>query len=142
MGKKKTKKKKVMFYARKGKIERTDYDDGSRTVTMHPELEDVFKEQRKLFIKKFGREPGPDDPIFFDPDADTPQFIPGQTRERLIEQMIEAMRNAGIDEGYIYAYMKTGLLITEEDVDLMRPEELEEFEEAIREYERLKGIID
>jgi len=47
MGKKKTKKKKVMFYARKGKIERTDYDDGSRTVTMHPELEDVFKETEK-----------------------------------------------------------------------------------------------
>jgi len=136
MGKKKSKKKKVMFYARKGKTEHTDYDDGSRTVTMTPKLEEILKEQRKAFIQKFGRKPGPDDPLFFDPDADTPQVTTEQTRGRLIEQMIQAMRNAGIDEGYIYAYRKTGLLITEENVGLFRPEELEAFEEAVREYER------
>ena len=107
---------------------------------MTPKLEEILKEQRKLFIRKFGREPGPDDPLFFDPDADTPQFITEQTRGRLIEQMVEAMRNAGIDEGYIYAYRKTGLLITEENVNLMTPKELEAFEEAIREYERSKGM--
>jgi len=127
MGKKKPK---------KGKTEHTDYDDGSRTVNMTPKLEEILKEQRKAFTQKFGREPGPDDPLFFDPDADTPQVITEQTRGRLIEQMIQAMRNAGIDEGYIYAYRKTGLLITEENVDLFRPEELEAFKEAVREYER------
>jgi len=111
-----------------------------KKVTMTPKLEEILKEQRKLFIRKFGREPGPDDPLFFDPDADTPQFITEQTRGRLIEQMVEAMRNAGIDEGYIYAYRKTGLLITEENVHLMTPKELEAFEEAIREYERSKGM--
>ncbi|HIC92100.1 MAG TPA: hypothetical protein EYP21_08615 [Syntrophaceae bacterium] len=139
MRKKGSKRRKVMFCARKGETERTDSDDVSRLGTMTPRLEEVLKEQRKLFIRKFGREPGPDDPLFFDPDADTPQFITEQTRGRLIEQMVGAMRNAGVDEGYIYAYMKTGLLIVEENVDLMKPEELEEFEEAIKEYERHKN---
>jgi len=140
--KKKSKKKKVMFYVGKGKTERTDYDDGSRSVTMTPELKEVLKGQRKLFIRKFSREPVPDDPVFFDPDANTPQFITGQRVEQLVEEVVQAMRKAEIDERYIYAYRKTGLFITEENVDLMTPEELEEFEEAIREYERLRGIID
>jgi len=140
--KKKSRKKKVVFYARKGKTERTDYDDWSCSVTMTPELKEVLKGQKKLFIRKFGREPGPDDPVFFDADADTPQFITGQKVEQLVEEVVQAMRKAEIDERYIYAYRKTGLFITEENVDLMTPEELEEFEEAIREYERLRGIID
>jgi hypothetical protein len=142
MGKKKPKKKKVMFYAKKGKIARTDYDDGSRSVTMTPELEEVFEEQRKAFAEKFGREPGPDDPLFFDPDADTPQLITGETRQRVIKGMAEAMRKAGIDGAYIYAYIKTGLLVTQENMHLMKPEELEEFDETVKEYERLKGIVD
>jgi len=70
------KKKKVVFYAKKGEIERTDFDDGSRSISMTPEIEEDLNEQRKKFIEKFGREPCPDDPLFFDPDADTPQPYP------------------------------------------------------------------
>jgi hypothetical protein len=128
MTKKKPKKKRLMFYAKKGKIARTDYDDGSRSIAMTPELEQAFEEQRKLFVEKFGREPGPDDPLFFDPDVDTPRFITRETREWLLNPVVEAMRKAGFDEGNIYAYRKTDLFITKENVGLMRPEELEEFE--------------
>jgi len=132
MVKKIRKKKKVMFYTKKGDFELTDYDDGTRTLSMSPELEDAFKEQRKLFIEKFGREPNDDDPIFFDPDADTPQPYP---EEKYTEELIEAMRKAGIDEGYINAYKKTGLIVTEENKDLLTPEELEEFERAMESEE-------
>lgn len=142
MTEKKPKKKRVMFYAKKGKIARTDYDDGSPSVTMTTELKVVFEEQGKAFKEKFGREPGPDDPLFFDPDADTPQLITGETRQRVIKDIAKAMRKAGIDGAYIYAYTKTGLLVTQENIHLMEPEELEEFDEAVKEYERSKGIVD
>ncbi len=122
------KKKKVKFYSKKGDIERTDYDDGTRTLSMSPELEEAFKEQRERFIEKFGREPNDDDPIFFDPDADTPQPYP---EEKINEIFADAMRKAGIDERYIKAYKKTGLIVTEENMDLFTPEELEEFEDAL-----------
>ena len=89
MVKKRRKKKKVMFYAKKGKIERTDFDDGSRSISVTPELEEDLKEQRKKFIEKFGREPGSDDPLFFDPDADTPQPYP---EEKFTETIVESMR--------------------------------------------------
>ena len=40
---------------------------------MTPEVVEAMREQRQAFIDNFGREPGPGDPVFFDPDADTPQ---------------------------------------------------------------------
>jgi len=129
MVKKRRKKKKVMFYAKKGGMERTDFDDGSRSISMTPELEEAFKEQEKRFVEKFGREPGPEDPIFFDPDADTPQPYP---EEKFTKTIVEAMRKAGVDERLINAYKKTGLIVTQDNLDLMTPEELEEFEEALK----------
>jgi hypothetical protein len=41
------------------------------------------------------------------------------------------MRNAGIDERYIKAYKKTGLLVTQDNMDLLTHEEIEEFEAAM-----------
>jgi hypothetical protein len=128
MVKKRRKKKKVMFYAKKGEMERTDYSDGSRILSMPPELEEAFKEQRKRFIEKFGREPSSDDPIFFDPDADTPQPC---SEEKFSEELVDAMRKARIDKRYINAYKKTGLLVTQDNMDLLTPEELDEFEAAL-----------
>jgi hypothetical protein len=129
MVKRRHKKKKVVFYAKKRGMERTDFDDGSRSISMTPELEEAFKEQEKRFVEKFGREPGPEDPIFFDPDADTPQPYP---EERFTETIVKSMREAGVDERLINAYKKTGLLVTQDNLDLMTPEELEEFEEALK----------
>ncbi len=129
---KRRKKKKVIFYAKKGEIERTDFDDGSRSISMTPEIEEDLNEQRKKFIEKFGREPGPDDPLLFDPDANTPQPYP---EEKFTEAVIESMREAGVDEKLINAFKKTGLLVTQDNLDLMTPEELEEFEEALKSEE-------
>ena len=93
MAKKIRKKKKVMFYVKKGEFERIDYSDGTRTVTMSPEMEEMLKEQEKRFIEKFGREPKPDEPIFFDPDADTPQPY---SEKKFNEILVEALREKEI----------------------------------------------
>ena len=39
---------------------------------MTPEMRDVLLQQREAFKAKFGRYPGPNDPVFFDPDAAEP----------------------------------------------------------------------
>jgi hypothetical protein len=39
-------------------------------VPMPPEVHDMLLRQREAFRKKFGRDPGPSDPFFFDPNAD------------------------------------------------------------------------
>ena len=40
------------------------------------------------------------------------------SEEKFSEKLVEAMRKAGIDERYIKAYKKTGLIVTEDNVDL------------------------
>jgi site-specific recombinase XerD len=66
----------------------------ARVVSMTPELRNALLRQREAFKAKFGREPGPDDPVFFDPDADTPVPI---SREQMEADLDEVFRKAGID---------------------------------------------
>jgi len=42
-------------------------------------LRDALVEQRAAFRAKFGRDPGPNDPLLFDPDKDKPTPI-GEAR--------------------------------------------------------------
>ena len=78
-----------------------------REVPLTPDAHEALLRQRKAFIEKFGREPGPDDPVFFDPDANTPQPLDLEGYEN---DLAEAMAAAGIDPRLIYASRKTGLL--------------------------------
>jgi site-specific recombinase XerD len=47
----------------------------SKAVPLNAEAQQAIQEQLRKFREKFGRDAGPEDPIFFDPDADTPQPI-------------------------------------------------------------------
>ena len=63
-------------------------------VPMTPLVHQALLEQRNAFIEKFGREPGPDDPVFFDPDKDVPTPI---DPVRFDADLEKAIRDAGID---------------------------------------------
>jgi hypothetical protein len=43
-------------------------EDGSlaHAIPMDDEMRAILKHQRENFVSPFGREPGPDDPVFFD----------------------------------------------------------------------------
>jgi hypothetical protein len=86
-------------------------------------LADAMEAQRKKFVAKFGREPGPDDPIFFDLDED-----------KLRESTVAAMRAAGIRPALIYAYEETGLIVAQQNRRLIPEVELREFDAKVREY--------
>jgi hypothetical protein len=64
---------------------------------------------RQAFLAKHGREPGPDDLLF--PDLPHP--------EHLEAVMVEDMKAAGLDPAFIYAFEKTGLLVTEQNQHLI-----------------------
>ena len=63
-------------------------------VPMTPLVHQALLEQRKAFIEKFGREPGPNDPVFFDPDKDVPTPI---DPARFDADLEKAIWDAGID---------------------------------------------
>ena len=106
----------------------------TRTIPMSDEVCQAMLEQRQLFVEKFGREPGPADPIFFDPDAETPQPI---SEEKLHSEMLEALGAAGVDPVLIYAYNKTGLLVSEDNLHLLSAEDLAEWQQAVEEARRM-----
>ena len=52
-------------------------------------------------------------------------------------EILEVMYQARIPEKLVYAYLRTGLLVTEENYDYIAPEERRAWQRAINEYERL-----
>jgi len=96
------------------------------TAEAREELGKALAVQREKFVAKFGREPGPDAPIFFDLDED-----------KVREDTAEAMRAACIAPALIYAYEETGLIVTQENRSLIPDVELREFDAKVREYYEL-----
>jgi hypothetical protein len=59
--------------SRMGKKSRKKHEARSKGVKITPEVAEILRRQIEAFTAKFGHEPGPQDPIFFDPDESTPQ---------------------------------------------------------------------
>ena len=106
----------------------------SKAVPLNAEAQRAIHEQRRKFREKFGRDAGPDDPIFFDPDADTPQPISKAALDEMTGQILSAAGKAGVRPELIYAMKKTGRIVTESNQHLLTDEELQEWQDAIEEY--------
>ena len=101
-----------------------------REIPIPGELKDFLREWRESFIYLHEREPGPADLVF-------PDFADGEDVEGLT---IEEMKEAGIDPAIIEAYEEAGVLVTEDDKDLLDDEDVLDDEDpdawlgAIRQY--------
>jgi integrase len=78
----------------------------ARRVKLSPEMVAALEEQRAAFVAKFGREPGPNDPVFFDPDKDTPTRMDPSA---LYARLSEAAERAGIDSERVLEFLRAGL---------------------------------
>jgi len=106
--------------------------DGSRNVSLSPEAMELLEEQRNLFREKFGREPGPHDSVFFDPDADKPQPMPP-----LDPAVLEALAvEAGVRPEIAFAMAKTGVYLMKENEHLYRDTDKKDFWAAVAEYRK------
>jgi hypothetical protein len=108
--------------------------DICKTVPIAPELRELLLLQLERFRERFGRDPEPDEPIFFDqPPLEHSEF-----------HAVQDMRRAGVAPELVYAFEKTGLLVTETNQDLIPEKDLEEWDAAIEEYfaRRESGELD
>jgi len=103
-------------------------------VEIGPDLNDMMERQLQAFRKKFGRDPGPTDPIFFDPDKDQPEPY---DQAKFHRQVLDVMKAADLPGHLVYAWEKTGLMVTEDNRVLLSKKDLREWDEAIEEYWRL-----
>jgi hypothetical protein len=103
-------------------------------IPISPELMAALKEQERRFVEKFGREPGPGDPVFFDPDEDEPTPL---TEEKIDQALGKALEASSAKPELAYPMAKTGRMVTEENLHRLSEEEVEEWQEAIEEYRQL-----
>src|SRR5262245_13933873 len=102
-------------------------------VLMTPEMRDALLKQREAFIAKFGREPGPNDPVIFDPDKDEPTPIDMEA------DVLAAMSAANLPPEFAYAYKKTGLLGLLKDKSGWPADRVREWNAAIDEYRAIEA---
>ena len=65
-----------------------------RIIRLNKQAMKVVEETHRRFVEKFGREPEGNDPVFFDPDFDTPTPY---TEAKLRRIVSEAALKAGVD---------------------------------------------
>jgi len=102
------------------------------------DLAEALKALDERFQNKFGREPGPGDPLFFDPAADQPKPPTAVQQKAIIDAMHQIMLSTGIDPAFAYAFQKTGLLLTEDHIHLFTVAELAEWDGAVAEFKSAK----
>ncbi len=108
-----------------------------RTISWDPQseaghqLQELLLNLRAAFIEKFGREPGPDDPIFFDPNADEPVPYP---ESEMWAHLSAAVDEPGleVEQAFVRAAAELGYLVTESNQHLFTAMEVEAFDDAVR----------
>jgi hypothetical protein len=107
--------------------------DTYRVVRFPPDVRDALQQQLEAFKAKFGREPGPNDPVFFDPSKDQPTPIDMEV------DVLAAMSAANLPPEFAYAYKKTGLLGLREDKSSWPADRVKEWNAAIDEYRAIEA---
>jgi hypothetical protein len=118
-------------------VQRTTTVGGGAVVTWDPDsvegraLAEALEESRRAFREKFGRDPGPDDPVFFDRDADEPVPMTGLGWRAGFAEMRQAAARSGMDPAYIAAWQEVGYVVAEANQHLFSAAEVRAYLDAV-----------
>lgn len=107
----------------------------SKTIRVGPDGKAALDAQVRAFERKFGRPPEPDEPIFFDPDADLPQPMPQVGLEQAGTDMLTA---AGVCDAWIYAYQHTDGLLPRPDGGFNSDKDRRDWDDAVGRFLRTR----
>ena len=111
---------------------------GMVSIPIPPIVRKAFEDLRREFVEKFGREPGPDDPVLFDPNKDVPTEIdPGDSVTE--GELLAMFKEIGAGPEHVYAYKKTGRFGLPSTVGHWPEVEQAEWQAAIDEYFEIEG---
>src|SRR5688500_18727784 len=103
----------------------------ARTLKLDKGSQHSIRQQLEASREKFGRDPGPEDPVFFDPRSDMPR--PMDLADFQAE-VVDVMCKADIRPELIHAYIRTGLIVTRENRKYLSQEDRMAWDRAILEY--------
>ena len=109
-------------------------DQNENSIPINQETAEIIVQQKELFREQFGREPGPDDPLFFDPSVAVPQFLSAESTDEIWKRLLQAAGDSGIDPAIVYAMNKTGRMVTEANLEFLSDWELQEWNDAVNEF--------
>lgn len=123
-------------------VQRQRIDDETVRVTLpdDPEVTERMREtlaaQNAAFRERFGREPGPEDPLFWDPDApgDEPTPVGDDYLAKAAMQLAEAAVEAGIDPALVLPMRDLGYMVTEATEHTFSLAEVDAYEAAVGYY--------
>jgi hypothetical protein len=103
----------------------------AKAVRMGNASAEALRAQFRKFEEKFGRPPGPDDPVFFDPDADEPRPM---TLDGVRDATVGLLQAAGVCPAWMYAHERTNGLLPLFDGSFATERDRSDWEAAIQEY--------
>ena len=112
-------------------------DQDETRIPINRETAEIIAQQKKLFREQFGRDPGPEDPLFFDPGVATPQFLSDESADEVWSSLLQAAGGSGIDPALVYAMNKTGRIVTQQNMRFLTDADLQEWNDAVDEYHRM-----
>jgi len=104
------------------------------TIPVTKPISSAIQSQQTSFKEKFGFEPRPNDPVFFDPQKDFPAPLPMEEFEKAKEVFISIMKKLNVEPEYIYGYEKTDLLASYHNWDRLPDRDKRMWQNAIEEY--------
>ena len=72
-------------------------DQDETRIPISRETAEIIAQQKNLFREQFGREPGPDDPLLFEPGVAVPQFLSDESTDEIWKSLLQAAGDSGID---------------------------------------------
>src|SRR5438105_11720732 len=100
--------------------------DFAQVVPISPQMGRVLESSKTRFKRIFGREPHDTDPIFLE------KYL--LSIRDVQREMMDAMLQTGMRPEIMYAYRKTGRLLTRKNESLLPEKDIEEWDAAIEEY--------
>jgi len=101
---------------------------------MDEELRSGLESQRRAFRAKFGREPGPHDPLLFDPDSDEPRPLSPEAWDATLSNLAQEVAQTGVDPAFIHAWRGSRYIVTEDNQHTFSATEVQAYEDAVQRH--------
>lgn len=94
------------------------------------EMASTLAALRRDFAERFGREPGPNDPLFVDPDADVPTPLSADAFDVMLDRLADGVGDPVI-KAKVLASKDVGYVLTEDTLHLFSAHEIDRWEAAL-----------
>jgi len=118
-------------------VQRRKLPDGAAVLTWRADsdlgqaIQDALAAQREAFRAKFGREPRPEDPILFDPEADEPTPFDDRRWTGQMTRVAAAAEAIGLHPAYIEAWAEVGYVVTDANRHLFSAAQVDAYLQAV-----------